>query len=953
MKKSLIKRLSLVLLICMLFGVLGTACFSQEVIQEIVTVTKPGEDKVEGLDNTDTSGQIDTGGIKGTYQPPAGEYDIEVPEGYNKLTFYWVNPLFTNGWSDYEDCDIWIWYDDVGLGGVLMEPCAYGAKVVVAIPEDITEVGFIVRKDCDQPGGETWGNATKDGGDDRFAIITGKETYIFLKNGDTNQYASDDGVNLVKIKKFNVAGIQDYHTIKYNITPGRKLSNYNQISVWDGDKKLTITRVSSMGKNDMSSGLISIEEKLELNKIYEVRIEGYGPINAVPMGIFDTDEFNEKFNYEGTDLGSTINADGSTTFKVWAPTATEVVLDLYEKGNEFETVEGQEELKPIVGTAKDAYNHVNMTRGEYGVWSATVPETGHGTYYTYTVTTALGTETATDPYGKAAGLNGNRSMVVDLNHESTIPDGWTFEDFDPTLGGTKNFDSYSDAFIWEVHIRDFSNLIESSQYQGKYLAFTETGLKNKDGVSVGIDYLVNLGVTHVHLLPSYDYATVKEEDPDSGFNWGYDPKNYNVPEGSYSTNPYDGAVRIKEYRAMVQALHDAGIGVIMDVVYNHTFSATDSNFHRIVPYYYYRYKSNGANENLSGCGNDTASERYMMSKYIVESVSHWLNQYNLDGFRFDLMGIHDLDTMKAVEKAVHEVNPNAIIYGEGWTMDSSILGGKKQANQSNIGEIQPTNNAIGSVAVFNDAIRNGLKGNSGFGTVSSGILNGSQTSENLNKVLFGIKGGTTDAAGWKVSNAMVINYMSAHDNYALWDMLTLTMKNATPKQKAQANRLGAAILFVSKGTPFMQAGEEFLRTKPFYDKDDNLVLGEFDENSYSSCDETNNLQWSVLKEGSLEYTVMQYYAGLAAMRKAYPVFSNVNTNISSTSLGSCGWALVYGNNEAVVLINASNSSVSYTMPSGTWKLVATVDKAGATEIATQSGGQSVSVPAGGILVYVK
>ena len=594
-----------------------------------------------------------------------------------------------------------------------------------------------------------------------------------------------------------------------------------------------------------------------------------------------------------------------------------------------------------------------MTRGDKGVWSVTVPETGHGTYYTYSVTTALGTETATDPYGKGAGLNGNRSMVVDFNDESTIPTDWSNVDYIPKKLNGEPFDSYSDAFIWEIHIRDFSNLIEASQYKGKYLAFTETGLKNEHGVSVGIDYLVNLGVTHVHLLPSYDYATVKEEDPDSGFNWGYDPKNYNVPEGSYSTNPYDGAVRIKEYRAMVQALHDAGIGVIMDVVYNHTFSATDSNFHRIVPYYYYRYKSNGANENLSGCGNDTASERYMMSKYIVESVTHWITEYNLDGFRFDLMGIHDLETMKAVERAVHTINPNAIIYGEGWTMNSSVIDGKLQANQSNIAQIQPTNNAIGSVAVFNDAIRNGLKGNSGFGTISSGILNGSTTSDNLNKVLFGIMGGTTDAAGWKVSNAMVINYMSAHDNLALWDILAETMTGKSDAQKAQANRLGAAILFTSKGTPFMQAGEEFLRTKPYFDKNGKPDPNQrFDENSYSSSDETNNLKWSVLKEGNLEYTMMQYYAGLAAMRKAYPIFSNVNTNIRATSLGSCGWALVYGNNDAIVLINASNSSVNYSMPNGSWKLVATVDKAGAETQATQGAG-NVTVPAGGILVYVK
>ncbi len=923
MKKSLIKRLSLVLLICMLFSILGTSCFGGNNVPNT-------EDIIEPLPNLeDTSGNVDNGGIMGTYQPPEGEYDIETPEGYNKVTFYWVNPMFSS-WADYETCDIWIWYDDVDGKGYLMEPCEYGAKVVINVPDTVTEVGFIVRKDCSEPGGSSWGSASKDGGDDRFAIITGKETYIFLKNGDTNQYASDDGVKLVQIKKFNVAGMKDFHTIKYNITPAKKLESYQQVSVWDGDKKLTVLRVNTMGKST-SQGMITVEEKLELNKIYQVRIEGFEPINVVPMEIFDTPEFGEMYNYDGNDLGSYINGD-STTFKVWAPTASKVVLNLYESGHEGES-----------------FKDIEMTLGEKGVWSHTEADIGHGTYYTYTVTTAAGTEKATDPYGRAAGLNGNRSMVVDL--ALTDPTGWTDLDFDPTKGGTVNFDNYSDAFIWEVHIRDFSNLIESSNYKGKYLAFTETGLKNEHGVSVGVDYLVNLGVTHVHLLPSYDYATVKEEDPESGFNWGYDPKNYNVPEGSYSTDPYNGEVRIKEYKQMVQALHNQGIGVIMDVVYNHTFSATDSSFHRIVPYYYYRYNANGANSNASGCGNDTASERYMFRKYMVDSVSYWLNEYNLDGFRFDLMGLHDLETMKQIEAAVHAVNPNAIIYGEGWTMGNT-LDGSPQANQTNIGQILPTNNAIGSVAVFNDAIRNGLKGNSGFGTLSTGILNGSANTDNLNKVLFGILGGNANGAGWRVTNGMVINYMSAHDNLALWDHLTLTT-NASTADKLQMNRLGAAILFVSKGTPFVQAGEEMLRTKPFYDKEGNLVPGEYDENSYSSCDETNNLKWSTLKAGSDEYKMMQYYAGLVAMRKAYPIFSDVATRIQPENLGSAGYALTYslGDQQAVVLFNASNSSVSYNL-SGSWKLVGNINQAGADAISTHNGG-NVTVGAGEILIYVK
>jgi pullulanase len=356
--------------------------------------------------------------------------------------------------------------------------------------------------------------------------------------------------------------------------------------------------------------------------------------------------------------------------------------------------------------------------------------------------------------------------------------------------------------------------------------------------------------------------------------------------------------------------------------------------------------------NASGCGNDTASERYMMGKYIVDSVTYWITEYNLDGFRFDLMGLHDLETMRRVEEAVHAVNPKAIIYGEGWTMGSTI-DGSAQANQTNIAQIKATNGAIGSVAVFNDNMRNGLKGNSGFGQITKGIINGSNGADNMSKVLFSIMGGMTSGQSWRVSDAMVINYMSAHDNLALWDQLTLTMGGSTAS-KAKANRLGAAILFVSKGTPFVQAGEEMLRTKPYYDKEGNLVPGEYDENSYSSCDETNNLKWNTLSSSSEEYKMVQYYTGLAAMRKAYPIFSDVATNIQSANLGTAGYALKYklGNQEAIVLINASSSSVNYSMPSGSWKLVATVDKAGASAIATQGAG-NVSVPAGSILVYVK
>ncbi|MBQ4563104.1 MAG: type I pullulanase, partial [Lachnospiraceae bacterium] len=594
-----------------------------------------------------------------------------------------------------------------------------------------------------------------------------------------------------------------------------------------------------------------------------------------------------------------------------APTASKVVLNLFEAGD-----------------GVDAYKSVEMVRGEKGVWEH-AEACGHGTYYTYSVTTAVGTQEAVDPYAKAAGVNGNRSMVVDL--AQTNPDGWAADVLENPIS------SYTEAIIWEVHVRDFSNKIASSQYKGKYLAFTETGLVNEHGQPVGVDYLKELGITHVHLLPVYDYATVDESNPDAAFNWGYDPKNYNVPEGSYSSDPYHGEVRIREFKQMVMALHEAGIGVIMDVVYNHTYDANGC-LNRIVPYYYYRYNSDGSNTSASGCGNDTASERYMYGKYMVESASYWVDEYNLDGLRFDLMGLHDVETMQEVESAVHAINSHAIIYGEGWTMGSTI-DGSPQANQTNISKIEPTGDAIGSVAVFNDVIRDGLKG-SVFDKTAKGYISGS-TKNTLADIIFGIKGGVGVGQGWTVENAMVINYMSAHDNNTLWDKLLLSNGTNSDDQRNRMNNLGAGIIMISKGTPFWQAGEEMLRTK------------DGDENSYQSSDEINNINWSVLKEGNREYETMLYYKGLIEMRKTYDIFTDNDTQvISAEETGSGILTVIFDDGKggrALVVINPHNTGLPCTLE-GEWNLVANAERAGADVIARESG--SITVDGISIRVYV-
>jgi len=832
------------------------------------------------------------------------EYFEPLQDGYNQVTFYWTYP------GTYENCDMWIWWGDVAGKGYLFHECEYGAKVVVNVPEEIGEIGFIVRRDCSEPGGSSWGSATKDYEPDRFAAIEGRETVVYLKSGDAAQYKSNDGgKTLYQTHKFGMVGMVDANKIQYRISPQTTISDLNQVKLYDGDREVPIAGISTLGK-EAASGYIEVAENLDLSGNYRVTIEGYGEKAVVPTDIFDSQYFADNFHYDGDDLGAVISGD-TTTFKVWAPTASQVVLNLFEAGD-----------------GVDAYKTVEMERGDKGIWAHT-EQCGHGTYYTYTVTTAAGTQEAVDPYAKAAGVNGNRGMVVDLS--LTDPEGWKNSKLSDPIS------SYSDAIIWEVHVRDFSNKIDDSQYKGKYLAFTETGLVNAHGHSVGVDYLKELGITHVHLLPVYDYATVDESDPDAPFNWGYDPKNYNVPEGSYSTDPYNGEVRIREYKQMVAALHEAGIGVVMDVVYNHTYDA-NSSFNKIVPYYYYRYDTSGANTSASGCGNDTASERYMFGKFMVESAAYWVEEYTLDGLRFDLMGLHDVQTMQEVESAVHAVNPNAILYGEGWTMGATI-DGSAQANQANIGQIVPTGDAIGSIAVFNDAIRDGLKG-SVFDKAARGYISGA-SGITARKIIFGIKGGQGVGQGWSVDNAMVINYMSAHDNNTLWDKLLLSNPDNTDDQRNRMNNLGAAIVMISRGTPFWQAGEEMLRTKGG------------DENSYQSSDAVNNIDWSVLKEGTREYETMLYYRGLIEMRKTYDIFTDSDAQVTNVEeLGSGILAVTYDDGkggQALVLINPHDTGLPYTL-NGDWNLVADGSQAGAAVLARESG--AVTVAGISVRVYV-
>ncbi len=844
------------LILSLLFLLIPAAC-----------AAKPGVDSESG-----TEGQTST-------EAPDNYDDYVLPkeEGYNQLTLYWSNAK-----KDYSKCDVWMWWDGADGRGYPFHRCNYGVMCVVNVPESVSQVGFIVRTDCSEPCGTSWGSANKDYGDDRFAVITGESTVIYLKTGDGSQYqSSDGGKTLEKIKLFTMAGIISENEIRYYITPATRITSLDMIKITCGGKDVPTESVSSLN-NNVITGIIKTKDKLDVTESYDVEIEGYGSVTALPTTIFDSADFIENYTYDGDDLGAVINGEG-TTFKVWAPTASSVVLNLFKKGD-----------------GVDAYKTVGMTRGEKGVWSHT-EACGHGTYYTYSVTTAAGTQEAVDPYAKAVGVNGNRGMVVDLS--LTDPEGFDTENY------YDGIETYSDAVIWEVHVRDFSNGIADSEYKGKYLAFTETGLKNSSGIPIGVDYIKQLGITHVHLQPVYDFATIDESSSEAQFNWGYDPKNYNVPEGSYSTDPYNGEVRINEFKRMVQSLHENGIGVVMDVVYNHTYDG-NSNLNKIVPYYYYRYTSTGANSNGSGCGNETASDRVMFRKYMVDSIKYWASEYMVDGFRFDLMALHDIETMQEIETALHEINPKALIYGEGWTGGTSALRSENQASQSNISKITATEGAAGGIAVFNDAIRDGLKG-SVFDETSKGFISGDPSTANLNKVLFGIKGGAvTPGVGWSVKDYAVINYTSSHDNHTLFDKLSISTSVKT-EEILDMYRAAAAIVFLSKGTPFFLAGEEMLRSKGG------------DSNSYKSSDEVNNINWEALTPDSDEYAMSQFYKMLIKIRKENDFIKNSEIAYSNILNNMVRIDFIQnGETVGMALINPYiTTALSYHLNNGEWKVL--------------------------------
>lgn len=811
--------------------------------------------------------------------------------------------------SDYDDWNLWVWAE--GKDGSQQDFTSeddFGKIATFSMDaEGVDKIGFIVRK------GE-W--ESKDTDSDRF-IETAKaengKVEIYVRQGQSEFGYTQAELDAPRVKKASMAS-----TTQIDFTLSEEASlTASDITVKDTDGNVYAAASVSM---DGKSGSVTMADELSYGKSYKLYVEGFIELDVSTASIYDTDEFEEEYTYNGDDLGATYTAE-KTTFKTWSPLAESVTLNLYSSGD------GDTFIKSV-----------EMTKGDKGVWSAEVEGDLNKTYYTYTFKIDGEENEAVDLYARAGGVNGDRGMVVDL--DSTDPEGWD-EDESPDFGGNA-----TDAVVYEQHVRDFS--IDSSSgvsdaNKGKYLAFTETGTTNSNGDSTCLDYLKELGITHIQLQPVFDYASV-DETKSTGYNWGYDPENYNFPEGSYSTDPYNGEVRITEFKEMVQSLHNSGIRVVMDVVYNHTAATTDSNYNKSFPNYYYRLNEDGSFSNGSGCGNEVATERSMVKKYIVESVVYWATEYHIDGFRFDLMGLMDQETINEIREALNEIDPTIITYGEGWTGGTSTLSSSDAALKAQISKMP-------GFGAFSDDIRDSLKGNV-FDAEDTGFVSGKSGMED--EVKSGVLGATDSWAG---SPTQTINYVSCHDNNTLWDRFTNSCPDATDEEKAVMTKLASSIIMTSQGVPFFLGGEEMCRTKP-------LANGSLDSNSYKSGDSTNSIKWDTLSS-SLVSGVSSYYQGLIEFRKAHPSLRLTTTEEVNSSItfsedvpDNVVAYEVSGkpNGETAdsifVAYNANKEAVTITLPkSDKWQVCINGETAG-TDVIETIEGDTVTVAAQSTMVLV-
>lgn len=823
--------------------------------------------------------------------------------------------------EDYEDWSLWLWKEGAeGREYIFSNNAAKNGVSTRITLEDVdenTRIGTLIKyKDWEK----------KDVDQDRYLDLSKAENGVlsvyFLQEEKQIFYSAKETENKKRILR---ARYDDRNLISFTLyCPGISKEQAEELSVFmeeEGGKSWPLKELEVTWEGNLIKGKGMLEEAVELSACNYLSIEGTEKKPIEAGEVFSTKAFEEDYTYEGDDLGAVYTKE-ATAFRVWAPTAGKVEVNLYK-----------------TGSGEDLIKSYPMEPDEKGTWYLRVPEDQAGVYYTYSVTVLGETKEAVDPYARACGINGMRGMVIDL--EKTDPPGF-LEERKPPLT------SFSDIILYEMSVRDYT-IDENSgvKAKGKYLGLTEKGTVNSGGEATALDYLGNLGVTHVHLLPTQDSGEVDEEHPEDSYNWGYMTQNFNVPEGSYSTDPYHGEIRVNEYKQMVQSLHEKGIRVVMDVVYNHTSEAGESNFNKIVPGYYYRMNEDGTYSNGSACGNEVATERPMARKFIVDSVVYWAKEYHVDGFRFDLMGLIDLETMTIIREKLNNIDESIYIYGEGWTGGDTVIS-SLMAESENAGKMP-------GIAVFSNVFRRGIQ------KYVSGIF---EEDTVKNSVLFGVVAATEQEitkesmGSWTKDPVQCINYASCHDGYTLWDLIRQNCNGESEEMWIKRNKLSAAVVMTVQGVPFIQSGEEMLRSKVAED-DPARIYG----NSYNASDFVNSIKW----ENISKYPQMvSYYKGLMEFRKNHKGLScetagKIQRNmrfLDALEENVIGYTVVEEENpvlenEICLIYNPNTQGTFVTLKKGKWRVYVNGEQAGLEELAVLDGGTEIEVPGIEPLVLVR
>lgn len=819
--------------------------------------------------------------------------------------------------------------------------------------EGATRVGVIVRT----------GNWTKDVAQDLFIDMTNPDengvVEVFLVSQDPVVYYGLDEVDLSdRLMRVDFANT---NVIEFETT---KTLTADQVSVLADGEPVDTTQFNMSGLR----GSLRLVQQADLTKTYTIEVDfeddrGPQSYDIGFSGIYDSDAFNDAFAYDG-ELGA-IYTPERTTFKIWAPISTALTLNLYTHGHRGDETDFNGE----VGT-DTPYLTQEMTQVGRGVWETVVEGDLHGVYYTYDVQQGrFHHEDVVDPYTRSAGINGERGMVVDFSRLN--PEGWTYGE------RPNNITHRNEAIVYEAHIRDYTSHETwngTEAWRGKYLGFQETGTRYL-GVKTGFDHFVDLGVTHVQLLPVHDIGMAIDErrinDPDySGrmdtvFNWGYMTLHFNTLEGSYATDPFDGSVRIEEFKQLVQTFHDHDIRIVLDVVYNHTATSGDSNFEKLVPGYYFRFNEDGTFSNGSGTGNETASERAMMRKLMVDSLVFWTEEYNISGYRFDLMRLHDVDTMVEIQQALHAIDDTILIFGEPWDAGGSNLDPAEAADNSNL-------HRMPGVGVFNDDTRDGARGGV-FNASDQGFVQGLG---NMNeRIKLGLVGGIAHQhltlpalpkGAWAQEPYQAVNYVSAHDNNTLHDKLMLSTPAGTPFESIKHMQQQAnAIVLLGQGMAFIHGGAEMMRTKPC------TVIGgvpqgecdsqlRFDHNSYRSPDATNQIDWNWKVD---HYDVFSYHQGLIQIRRnidvlTYPtadlIRERLDFNVTPDTGGLVSF-FIYDPDSAweytLVAFNNASATRHLNLLNMEWNMIVNRDTAGVETIEVVSGNSLTLRPNETVVLY--